>query len=201
MQDHKVFNSIKFFGGANKFVDLPKNNLIEVAFWGRSNVGKSSTINSIFNNKTVARVSQTPGRTQQINLFTIGDNIATIADLPGYGYAKVSKSVADNLHQLCYDYLHNRSPVITFVLIDARRGFMEVDNDVIEAMDVLGRKVCLVFTKTDLVSENIIAELKQKTFGRDFLMISNRSKNGITNLRKKIIDAINETKNKSRKSI
>jgi GTP-binding protein len=137
MKHDKIFNSIKFIAGANKFEALPDNNLKEIAFWGRSNVGKSSTINSIFNKKDLARVSQNPGRTQQINLFSVGNNDAVIADLPGYGYAKVSKTTADNLYQLCYDYLHNRKTEKVFLLIDSRRGLMDVDNDVINALNVL----------------------------------------------------------------
>ncbi len=201
MKDDKVFNSIKFFAGANKFKALPNNNLPEIAFWGRSNVGKSSTINSIFNDKTVARVSKTPGRTQQINLFTLEKNVASIADLPGYGYAKVSKTVADNLYQLCYDYLHERQPSMIFLLIDARRGIMDVDNDVIEAMRVIGHRICLIFTKTDLIEAKEFEALKLQADRNEYLMISNRSRTGVSEVRKKIIDAINGTKDNNRKAI
>ena len=203
MKDDKIFNSIKFLGGANKFEVLPKNDLIEMTFWGRSNVGKSTTINSVFNNKTVARVSRTPGRTQQINLFVLGDNIATIADLPGYGYANVSKTVADNLYQLCYDYLHRRKPSRVFLLIDSRRGIMDIDSDVIEAISILGHRTCLIFTKTDLIDKSALESIKMQAndISGEYLMISNKSKNGISELRKKILDLINGKKNTNRKII
>ncbi len=201
MKDNKVFNSIQFLAGANKFIALPSNNLPEIAFWGRSNVGKSSAINSIFNNKTVARVSKTPGRTQQINLFILDNNVATIADLPGYGYAKVSKTVADNLYQLCYDYLHARSPSRIFLLIDARRGIMDVDNDVIDAMRFIGHKICFIFTKIDLIERNALESLKSQAQGDEYLMISNKSGYGVEDVRKKIIDIINATKDNNRKTI
>lgn len=203
MKNDRIFNSIKFLGGANKFKDLPTSNLPEITFWGRSNVGKSSTINSIFENKTVARVSRTPGRTQQINLFLICDNIATIADLPGYGYAKVSKTTADNLYQLCYDYLHNRKTTQVFLLIDARRGIMDIDFDVIKAMEVLGHQICLLFTKADLVDKQNLKDIEEKALGLDFLMISNKSRAGIIDLRKKITSVINRNgrKNKNNKAV
>lgn len=190
MRNDKIFNTIKFIGGANDFQSLPKNNLPEVAFWGRSNVGKSSTINSIFNNNSVARVSSNPGRTQQINLFTIGNDQSMVADLPGYGYAKVSKKTAETLYNLCYQYIHKRQPKIVFLLIDARRGLMSIDSEVIEALNVIGHRICLILTKVDLVPKNEILQLQHDLGRLDYLMISNKSKSGILELKEKIIDVI-----------
>jgi len=190
MINNKIFNTIKFIGGANNFHSLPKNNLPEVAFWGRSNVGKSSTINSIFNNNSVARVSSNPGRTQQINLFTIGVNQAMIADLPGYGYAKVSKKIAETLYNLCYNYIYKRHPKIVFLLIDSRRGLMDIDREVIEALNILGHRMCIILTKVDLMHKDDIIQLKGNIGLIDHLTISNRSKDGISQLKDKIIDVI-----------
>lgn len=190
MQNNKIFNTIKFIGGANNFQSLPQNHLPEIAFWGRSNVGKSSTINSIFNNNTLARVSKTPGRTQQINLFSIGNNQAMVADLPGYGYAKVSKKDADNLYKLCYDYIHKRQSKIVFLLIDSRRGLMDADLEVISALNMLGHKVCFLLTKIDLLNKNDLIQLQGDLGGLDYITISNKTKMGVTQLKEKIIDVI-----------
>ncbi len=195
MKNDKIFNNIKFLGGANSFDALPENNLLEIAFWGRSNVGKSSTINSIFNNNTVARVSKHPGRTQQINLFIVDDNKATVVDLPGYGYAKVSKKIADNLYSLCYNYIHQRRPKILFLLIDSRRGLMDVDYEVINALNMLRHNVCFILTKTDLIKANNLIRLKNDIGNLDHLMISNKSKDGVLQLKNKIIDLINGGQN------
>lgn len=192
MKDNKIFNSIKFLGGANTFESLPANKLIEIAFWGRSNVGKSSTINKIFNRKSIARVSRTPGRTQQINLFTIADDKAIIADLPGYGYAAVSKTAADNLYRLCYNYLHKRKLALFFLLVDSRRGLMPVDYEVLESLQVLGHKVCVLITKIDLVHNSALSRLKDELSAFDCLMTSNKSEAGIIDLKRKMIDIINE---------
>lgn len=201
MKSDKIFSKIQFLGGANNFKSLPRSDLLEIVFWGRSNVGKSSTINSIFNNKT-AKVSQTPGRTQQINLFTIGDKDATIVDLPGYGYAKVSKTIASNLYKLCYDYLHSNRAKVVFLLLDSRRGFMDIDHDVIEALNVLDYKTYFVFTKVDLLKQNELNILNTHLDGLSskYFMISNKEKDGIIEIRSKIIDIINEYKNSSKKS-
>lgn len=190
MKNDKIFNTIKFLGGANNFNALPNNNLPEIAFWGRSNVGKSSTINSIFNNNTIARVSSNPGRTQQINLFVIGNNQATVVDLPGYGYAKVSKTVAENLYNLCYNYINKRQPKIVFLLIDSRRGLMNIDSEVIDALSIIGHRMCILVTKIDLVHKNDLIQLEKNIGNLDYLMISNRSKTGILQVKDKIIDVI-----------
>lgn len=198
----KIFHTIKFIGGANKFEALPICNLPEIVFWGRSNVGKSSTINSIFNHKNLARVSQNPGRTQQINLFMLGKNEAVVADLPGYGYANVSKVISENLYQLCYDYINTRQFLRMFLLIDSRRGLMMADLDVLTALQSLGHKVSFILTKSDLVDNNRIATLKEelKQFNVESFTMSNKTKNGALELRNKIINILNASKNRSKKS-
>ena len=194
-----MFNNIKFLAGANKYQVLPEKSSPEIAFWGRSNVGKSSTINSIFNQKALARTSKTPGRTQQINLFIMGNNLATVVDLPGYGYAKTSKAISENLYQLCYDYLHNRQPAKLFLLIDSRRGIMDIDTAVLEAIQVLNHRLCLVFTKSDLVRAEDLKNLTKTAIDNNlqYLIVSNRVKHGIIETRKVIVDTINGSQNKN----
>ncbi|MDH3664885.1 MAG: ribosome biogenesis GTP-binding protein YihA/YsxC, partial [Alphaproteobacteria bacterium] len=106
---------------------LPATDLPEVAFVGRSNVGKSTLINALTNHKQLARTSNTPGRTQQINLFDLGGRLI-LADLPGYGYAKAPKPTVDSWHRLIQTYLKGRPTLrIVAVLIDARHGLKDVD--------------------------------------------------------------------------
>jgi GTP-binding protein len=134
----------------------PKNNLPEYAFIGRSNVGKSSLINAIVNNKKLAKTSSTPGKTQLINHFIINDQWYLV-DLPGYGYAKTSKSQRALFHEMISNYLLNRSSLIAlFVLIDSRHKLQKIDN---EFMIFLGENqipFVIIFTKTDKLGKNII---------------------------------------------
>ncbi len=201
-----IFNDVKFLFGANKYTDLPNNdNRVEFAFWGRSNVGKSSTINSIANNSSIARISQKPGCTRQINIFAMGDGQTTLADLPGYGYAAVSKTIASNLYQLCYDYLCKRHIAVIFLLIDARRGIMQSDAEVIDAIKDLNHNICVIFTKIDKLKTNYIDVLKNNVITLSkrwinitainamrsknfhYAFISNKEKQGIDRIRERMI--------------
>src|ERR1700759_4479604 len=111
-----------FIWGATSPQNFPPDSLNEVAFVGRSNAGKSSLVNALTNRKTLARVSQTPGATRQINFFDLGHRLM-LADLPGYGFAKVSKTEAANWQELIFAYLRGRGPLRrVLLLIDARRG-------------------------------------------------------------------------------
>src|SRR6201996_4700025 len=114
-----------FIWGAASVDNLPPATLPEVAFVGRSNAGKSSLLNALTGRKTLARVSNTPGRTRQINFFNLGGKLV-LADLPGYGYARASKSLADEWQNLIFAYLRGRANLCRVaVLIDARRGAMD----------------------------------------------------------------------------
>ena len=135
-----------FIWGASRIDNLPPQSLKEVAFVGRSNVGKSSLINALTGRKTVARVSQTPGRTQQINFFNLGGRLMLV-DLPGYGYAKASKSLAMEWQTLTFAYMSGRATLARVaLLIDSRRG--PQDEEFALAAMVRGRGLELVFAAT-----------------------------------------------------
>jgi len=139
---------IKFVGSFDDVKSLPKTQFAEYAFIGRSNVGKSSLINAIVSQK-IARTSNTPGRTQSINLFNIDDRIMLI-DLPGYGYSKVSRTEGIRWVQRLQDYLLNRSQLrILFILIDSRVGIKDADLDLMDFCDDNGISYQIVYTKKD----------------------------------------------------
>ena len=142
----------EFIAGAASLDALPTSQLPEVAFLGRSNVGKSSLINALVGRSSLARVSHTPGRTRQINLFRLRD-LLMLADLPGYGFARVSKSESLAWNELIRGYLNSRKNLRRVVLlIDARRGTMESDEAVMGLLDGAAVAYQVVFTKSDLVS-------------------------------------------------
>jgi GTP-binding protein len=138
-----------FKWGASRIDNLPPQGLREVAFVGRSNVGKSSLINALTGRKTVARVSQTPGRTRQINFFNLGGRLMLV-DLPGYGYAKASKSLAMEWQTLAFAYMSGRATLARVaLLVDSRRGLMSSDLAVMELLDRAAVSYELVLTKID----------------------------------------------------
>ncbi|MBP6013927.1 MAG: YihA family ribosome biogenesis GTP-binding protein [Alphaproteobacteria bacterium] len=139
----------KFLRPVKVFADLPPTKLPEIAFAGRSNVGKSSLINALTNRKTLARVSNTPGRTRDINLFELGGRI-TIADLPGYGFAKVPKQMAYEWRRLIEAYLRGRPQLKRVcLLIDARHGANENDRDAMAMLAGVAASFIVVLTKID----------------------------------------------------
>lgn len=139
---------IKFVGGFDTVRTLPNTQFPEYAFIGRSNVGKSSLINAVLR-QNVARTSNTPGRTQTINMFNVDDRVM-IVDLPGYGYARVSRDVAQMwVDRLC-EYLTTRRTLRRlYILIDARIGCTESDMDMMNFCDANGVPYTLVYTKCD----------------------------------------------------
>lgn len=139
---------IKFVGSFETVERLPKTQFPEYAFVGRSNVGKSSLINAVLG-ETVARTSNTPGRTQSLNLFNVDDKVM-IVDLPGYGYAKVSKEQAMRWLQRLEDYLMNRRQLTRlFILVDSRIGVRDSDLDLMDFCDANGIVYQIVYTKKD----------------------------------------------------
>lgn len=138
-----------FVWGTGSIDSLPPPSLPEVAFVGRSNAGKSSLINALTNRKTLARVSQTPGRTREINFFKLGERLMLV-DLPGYGYAKASRTLAEEWQRLIFAYLRGRTNLRRVVLLlDARRGAMEIDRAVMDLLDSAAVSYCLTLTKID----------------------------------------------------
>jgi GTP-binding protein len=146
----KLFSGpCEFIAGAAELDVLPASRLPEVAFVGRSNVGKSSLINALTGRTSLARVSRTPGRTRQINLFRLSDALV-LADLPGYGFARVSKAEAAHWNALITGYLHTRKTLRkVIVLLDARRGIMTSDEEAMRLLDGAAVSYQLVLTKTD----------------------------------------------------
>ena len=146
----------KLFAGACDFVwgsttaeNLPPEKLSEVAFVGRSNAGKSSLVNALTGRKSLARVSQTPGATRQINFFNLAGRLMLV-DLPGYGFAKRSKTESEAWQEMIFSYLRRRSRLRRIVLlIDARRGVMDSDRQVMALLDQTAVSYGLVLTKGD----------------------------------------------------
>ncbi len=142
-----------FVAGADKLEILPPPSLPEIAFAGRSNVGKSSLINALLNRTSLARISHTPGRTQQLNFFNLGKRLF-IVDMPGYGYAAVSKAKIKVWSRLIQDYLKGRVPLKrVFLLIDSRHGFKPTDEAVMDELDKAAVTYQIVLTKTDKATE------------------------------------------------
>ncbi|MBO4700165.1 MAG: YihA family ribosome biogenesis GTP-binding protein [Alphaproteobacteria bacterium] len=139
---------IKFVGGFERVCDLPETQFPEYAFAGRSNVGKSSLINAILN-APVARTSNTPGRTQTLNMFNIHDKII-IVDLPGYGYARVSRADATKWMLRFQEYITTRRQMKRlFILIDSRIGPRDSDLELMDFCDANGISYQIVYTKKD----------------------------------------------------
>lgn len=160
----KIFlGPCEFRYGVNALDQMPPDTLSEIAFAGRSNVGKSSLINALLG-RSIAHVSKTPGRTQQLNFFNIAEKFYLV-DMPGYGYAKVSKEKKANWDQLIRDYLRGRQSLrATFVLVDSRRGLKDVDFEMMEMLDEAAVQYRIILTKADELSasdlEKLIAEMK-----------------------------------------
>ncbi len=122
----------------------------EIAFAGRSNVGKSSLINAIANRRSLARTSNTPGRTQELNFFTVGSGDFYFVDMPGYGFAKAPKSKVDAWTSLIKDYLRGRTTLRrVFVLVDARHGLKPIDREIFTLLDEAAVTYQIVLTKID----------------------------------------------------
>lgn len=151
-----------FVAGAQRLVDIPAMGLPEVAFAGRSNVGKSSLINALTGRKALARASATPGRTQQINFFDLGGQMMLV-DLPGYGYAAASKSKVEHWNAVVQGYLKNRHALRRVcVLIDARHGIMAADQDTMEMLDEASVPYVCILTKADKTKPADLAALTEK---------------------------------------
>jgi GTP-binding protein len=136
--------------------DLPRNRFPEIAFAGRSNVGKSSVLNKLTNIKNLAKISSTPGKTRQINFFLINRNLYFV-DLPGYGYAKVSKSLKESWGTLVEEYLKKSQNLKGVVLLlDARHQPFEADLQLTQWLDFYQREKLVVLTKTDKLSRSAL---------------------------------------------
>ena len=152
-----------FVAGVVRVAGLPPGALPEVAFAGRSNVGKSSLINALTNRKALARTSNTPGRTQQINFFDLGGRLY-LADLPGYGYARASKDKVRRWNALIRDYLRGRASLRRVcLLIDARHGPKPGDREIMELLDGSAVSYQIVLTKSDKLHGSELAARMAET--------------------------------------
>jgi len=152
-----------FLTAAAKEEQLPELGLPEVAFAGRSNVGKSSLLNALTGRKSLARTSQTPGRTRQINFFGL-DNRLVLVDLPGYGYARAAKTDVQQWSELTRRYLKGRPQLRRIcLLIDARHGLKPSDLDIMAELDEVAASYQIVFTKADKIGPEACATLVRNT--------------------------------------
>lgn len=143
-----------FVLGAVEIAQFPSVSCFEIAFAGRSNVGKSSIINALTNRKKLARTSNTPGRTQEINFFDLGKTLM-IADLPGYGFAQAPKSMVKNWTRLVFSYLRGRPNLRRVcLLIDSRHGVKKNDEDVMDMLDIAAVNYQIVLTKIDKITND-----------------------------------------------
>jgi GTP-binding protein len=149
-----------FASAASSLESLPRMTAPEIAFAGRSNVGKSSLINALTGRKALARTSNTPGRTQEL-IFFDGPGQLVLVDMPGYGYAAAAKSKIAAWTTLIHDYLRGRATLArVYILVDARHGLKSADNAILDAMSKSAVSNQIVLTKSDQVSE---AELAERT--------------------------------------
>jgi GTP-binding protein len=144
----------------------PKRPLAEIAFAGRSNVGKSSLINSLLNRKQIALTSKTPGKTRLLNYFLIGRGLCYFVDLPGYGYARVSDAMQEQWGEYIEEYLRNSARLKRVVLIlDIRHGLTKIDREMVSGLHQLERPWMAILTKADKLTPNARNKAMQETAG------------------------------------
>lgn len=150
----------EFIFGAQKIGQLPPANLPEIAFAGRSNVGKSSLVNALTGRKTLARASSQPGRTKQLNFFELGGRL-TLVDMPGYGFAKAARSVKEDWQKMMFSYLRGRPSLQRVMLLfDARIELKDSDMEVMDLLDRAAISFQIVLTKADALRPGTLASKK-----------------------------------------
>ena len=194
----KLFSGrCEFATGAVSPEGMPAADRVEVCFAGRSNVGKSSLINALANRRQLARASGSPGRTREINFFELGAS-HYLVDLPGYGYAKMPKKLAERARRLLFAYLQGRAPLRrAFVLVDARRGLGPIDRDFLDMLGSAAVAFQIVVTKTDCIRADAKAALGLEmdealrncpTGHPEFLFTSSRTGDGLDELRAEVAE-------------
>ena len=207
--DVKVFSRPWIFiRGVPAMKFLPPEGPAEIAFAGRSNVGKSSLINALVGQSGLARTSNTPGRTQELNYFVpdgysgASDDMppCALVDMPGYGYAEAPKEQVDNWTKLVFDYLRGRSTLKrVYVLIDSRHGIKKNDDDVLSLLDKAAVSYQIVLTKSDKIKPPALEKLKAETLAKiakhpaayPFILATSSEKSqGIDALRQAIVEVL-----------
>lgn len=184
------FQQAEFILGLSDLVQLPEGDVPEVAFAGRSNVGKSSLLNALTGRRDLARTSNTPGRTQQLNFFNLADRLYLV-DMPGYGYAKVSKKMRSEWDNLIFDYLRGRPNLrCVLMLVDSRHGLKDSDKMLMDTLDEAAVPYRVILTKADKQkqAESMIRDVEEALTGHaaawpSVLATSSEAKTGIEDVR------------------
>ena len=190
-ESERAFAGLRFITSVARLQDLPPPDLPEIAFAGRSNVGKSSAINALARRRRLAFFSKTPGRTQTLNFFELGDR-ARLVDLPGYGFARVPQAVRQTWDRLVGGYVASRTSLAGLVvLMDARRPFTEHDRRLLAWLRPTGRRLLVLLSKCDKLSrrerEALLRSARDQLAALDpgarLLLFSSRSGEGVEEAR------------------
>jgi GTP-binding protein len=202
-QARKIFaGPIAFLKSAPALEFLPDPAVPEIAFAGRSNVGKSSLLNRLANRSALARTSNTPGRTQELNFFDVGAPLRfRLVDMPGYGFAKAPKDVSRKWRYLINDYLRGRAVLKrALVLVDSRHGLKDVDREVMKMLDDAAVGYRLVLTKADKIKASELQDVTKRTEDEarrhpaaypDLIATSSETGLGMEALRTAVLEAVN----------
>ena len=192
---------ITFLKSAPSLKFLPDASVPEITFAGRSNVGKSSLINALTGRNSLARTSNTPGRTQELNFFDVGNPLRfRLVDMPGYGYAKAPKDMLKQWRFLVNDYLRGRQVLKrAHVLIDSRHGLKEVDDTLLDMLDDAAVSYRVVLTKADKIKASELADVTERTAAAirkrpaahpEIIVTSSEKGMGLPELRAAVIEAL-----------
>jgi GTP-binding protein len=206
--DDQIESARKLFSGPVSFLKsaptlefLPDPTVAEVAFAGRSNVGKSSLLNALTNRNALARTSNTPGRTQELNFFEVGDPVRLrLVDMPGYGFAEAPRDMVKRWRFLINDYLRGRQVLSRgFVLIDSRHGIKPVDNEIMDMLDAAAVSYRIILTKADkikataldMVTLQTAEQVRKRSAAHPDLIVTSSEKGmGLAALRAAVVEAI-----------